>query len=113
MQVEHPYAGEGDGVPPAQVDVDGDARAVEDGTFEVHEDERGWLRDFAERYDADPDDLLLEEDVLPDGASDTSRDLAAIIDDGECPWCDEYDGENVAQHASSAHPDEWDAYKED
>lgn len=34
------------------------------------------------------------------------------IESGQCPWCDEYGGENVAQHASSAHPDLWSEYRE-
>ena len=40
-------------------------------------------------------------------------DPADMIEAGECPWCSDYEGEGVAQHAASAHPDEWDAYKED
>jgi hypothetical protein len=35
------------------------------------------------------------------------------IEQGVCPWCDDYEGDAVAQHASSAHPDEWADYKED
>ena len=34
-------------------------------------------------------------------------------DSDECPFCDAYEGENVAQHASQAHPDEWADYSED
>ena len=34
-----------------------------------------------------------------------------LISEGVCPWCDEYSGEHVGQHASSAHPDRWDAFK--
>jgi len=30
---------------------------------------------------------------------------------GECPWCDEYEGEHVGRHASRAHPDAWEKYK--
>ncbi|MFC7044294.1 hypothetical protein ACFQH6_20465 [Halobacteriaceae archaeon GCM10025711] len=45
----------------------------------------------------------------PEGDATT----ADVIESSVCPWCDEYEGENVGQHASSAHPDEWDAYKED
>lgn len=43
--------------------------------------------------------------------TDAERDIAGQIDMGVCPWCDEYEGEYLGQHASSAHPDEWDAYK--
>lgn len=40
-------------------------------------------------------------------------DPAVQIDEGACPWCppdDRYEGDHVGRHASSAHPDEWDAY---
>jgi hypothetical protein len=33
-----------------------------------------------------------------------------MIDAGVCPWCDDYEGDHVGRHASSAHPDEWGAY---
>ena len=39
------------------------------------------------------------------------RDIEQLIIAGECPWCDDYSGEHVGQHASSAHPDEWAAYQ--
>lgn len=29
------------------------------------------------------------------------------LEQGVCPWCDDYEGDGVAQHASSAHPDRW------
>lgn len=35
------------------------------------------------------------------------------IERGTCPWCSDYEGDHVGQHASSAHPDEWLAYKGD
>jgi hypothetical protein len=35
------------------------------------------------------------------------------LDGGDCPWCQEYSGENVKQHASAAHPKLWSDYKED
>lgn len=28
------------------------------------------------------------------------------LEDG-CPWCDDYDGDHVPEHASQAHPEEW------
>lgn len=37
---------------------------------------------------------------------------AALIDDGECPWCEDYSGEHVGQHASSAHPELWREYRD-
>ena len=35
------------------------------------------------------------------------RDTAELIGAGVCPWCDEYTGDYIGQHASSAHPDAW------
>lgn len=47
------------------------------------------------------------EETIEDDASD---DIDTLIEEGVCPWCgDDYDG--VAQHASSAHPDEYEAYR--
>lgn len=64
------------------------------------------------------------EVVDGDGSTDTTyegRDVEEIgdeviadtLDDGECPWCHDYEGDAVGQHAASAHPDAWDDYKED
>jgi len=39
--------------------------------------------------------------------------IAERLSDGECPWCDDYRGDAVGQHAASAHSDAWDDYKED
>lgn len=53
-------------------------------------------------------------DLSDDSDSDPPEEPRTIADDieaGVCPWCDGYDGEYVGQHASSAHPDQWDAYK--
>ena len=36
--------------------------------------------------------------------------LADAVESGVCPWCDDYEGDHVGQHASSAHPDAWDEY---
>jgi len=67
MQVEHPLAGDGDGRPPSNVDVDGDSVAVDDnGRFEIPEERSGWLRRFAEGYDVEPDALVYEADGPPD-----------------------------------------------
>lgn len=52
-------------------------------------------------------DLGVDEDTAA-----PSREVEAILDDGECPWCDEYSGDHPAQHASSAHRDEWREYTE-
>lgn len=45
------------------------------------------------------------------GDDATAADVAEIIDDGICPWCDD-EYQNVPAHASAAHPDDWDAYAE-
>ena len=78
----------------------------------------------SELYD-DPDDEALDDAdkvrpvtvaegaVPPDDGFDTD---AAAVEAGVCPWCpadDRYEGDHVGRHASSAHPDEWDAYKID
>ena len=50
-----------------------------------------------------------------DSASDSGMhdgDIEKLIEAGECPWCNSYSGDHVGQHASSAHPEEWNAYKE-
>jgi hypothetical protein len=39
-------------------------------------------------------------------------DVEALIDDGVCPWCEEYEGDYLGQHASSAHPEKWTEYRE-
>lgn len=68
--------------------------------------------------DCTPLDSASESDTdEPDGEEERSRE--SLIEDGRCPWCieegaeDPYKGEHVGQHASSAHPEEWDAYKND
>ncbi|WP_135363450.1 hypothetical protein [Halosimplex halophilum] len=73
-----------------------------DGAFAGYLSERG---DFERVDDAGEDITADEVESLADDV------IAERIDAGECPWCDEYEGENVGQHASSAHPDAWDDYK--
>ena len=80
MQVKHPQAGDGDGVPPAKVDVNGEKVPVdEDGTFEV--DSESWLQRFANGYDTDLDDLLVDEDDSSND-EDTEANEASDSDDG-------------------------------
>lgn len=51
--------------------------------------------------------------IIPTGDDRADHDQAAIaIENGACPWCDDYEGDAVAQHASSAHPEEWAAYQD-
>jgi hypothetical protein len=81
--------------------------------------------DPSELYDIPDADALADADkVRPVTVADdpeTIRDSdfetdAAAVDAGVCPWCpddDPYEGDHVGRHASSAHPDEWDAYRDD
>jgi len=76
MEVTHPYAGEGDGVPPAQVDVDGESVTVDgDGTFEV--DSESWLQRFADRHDVDPTTLVDGQDASGDNADGVGDETVA------------------------------------
>lgn len=50
-------------------------------------------------------DHTLFPSILPEDAEAEAK-TATDPDDG-CPWCDEYRGDYLAQHAASAHPDEW------
>jgi hypothetical protein len=89
MKIKHPRAGDGPGVPPARVDVNGESRVVDDdGTFEA--DGEAWLRRFAARHDVDPGDILVEDGPPPDNEAGTCD---AVKSDGEvcgrdlpCPY---------------------------
>ena len=60
------------------------------------------------------DDGTPEDTAGDDSPSeDEPESVAEAIDDGRCPWCDDYEGDAVGQHAASAHSDEWDEYKEE
>ena len=82
----------------------GDFTAVDVTTVEYDE-----VDDAGGGESETPDEDVHEEDGPPDPVT---FDIADTIEAGKCPWCDEYEGENVGQHASSAHPDKWTAYKE-
>jgi len=90
----------------------GDIVDVSAGDAKYLVEERG---DFAYVDDAAATDGPADETHgQEDGPSDpVTFDVADTIEAGKCPWCDDYEGDNVGMHASSAHPDEWDAYKED
>jgi len=60
---------------------------------------------FGDDSDSDLEPSESESEMLP-------RDIEQLIEGGECPWCDSYSGDHVGQHASSAHPQKWQAYKE-
>ncbi|QLG47899.1 hypothetical protein [Natrinema halophilum] len=55
----------------------------------------------------DADDVV---DTLEEAEKPRPEDA---IEMGLCPWCSEYEGENVGMHASRSHPDEWDEYNEE
>ncbi len=63
----------------------------------------------------EPCDRHLDEGGESDATEWADRPAAAM-EAGVCPWCesddDRYEGENVGQHASSAHPEEWTEYRE-
>jgi len=94
--------------PEADVQVD----APRARTLQIRSDEDGrYCGPPAEYADAVRAHLgVTERSENESGADDEAESVS--LDDG-CPWCDEYDGANVGQHASSAHSDEWAAYKAD
>ena len=97
-----------------RISTHGDTHEVSKSGAEYLCDELGHF----ERLDATEAEF---REVNDDDAEDTGEALesaddkadAMLIEAGECPWCDDYEGENVGQHASSAHPDAWNDYKED
>jgi len=42
-----------------------------------------------------------------------NRDVAQLIELGSCPWCEKDGFESVGRHASAAHPNEWQDYRDD
>ena|SRR6056297_3631314 len=60
----------------------------------------------------DPDPAQMCPDCSPSAIS-VGPDARDLIDASICPWCDSYEGDHVGQHASSAHPEKWDAYTDD
>lgn len=71
----------------------------DDGTFES--DDKAAVRALAQAYDTTVADLRV-------GTDDDSAGESGETDG--CPFCGEYDGANVAQHAAQAHPDQWADY---
>lgn len=49
---------------------------------------------------------------VEDSAEMHERDIEQLIEAGECPWCNDYSGEHVGQHASATHPEKWNEYNE-
>ena len=53
------------------------------------------------------------DEEIPEESSDADPEsVTDAIKAGECPWCEDYEGDGVPQHAGSAHPEEWQSYKE-
>jgi len=91
-----------------------DVDVAQGETVTVDEDTAAHLQKHGEfeAVDKTKEDSVGQEDGPPD-STETTDGLEETINAGECPWCDEYEGDAVGQHAASAHPDAWDDYKED
>lgn len=108
VRLRHPRAlSDVAGHPPRTIPSDavGERVTVDDaGEFAI--DDPDDARDLAAAYD------LAVTDLLVDAAAERD-DIPDAIAAGVCPWCppdERYEGEHVGQHASSAHPEAWDAY---
>jgi len=88
--------------------TDGDEHEVDDGTADRLTDDHRF-----ELVETTTDDDDADDDSEPSGEDGDEPTAADQIDDGVCPWCDEYEGSAVGIHASSAHPDAWDEYRGD
>lgn len=42
--------------------------------------------------------------------TDEESEITEALEAGECPWCDDYEGDYPETHARQAHPDEWEAF---
>jgi len=77
--------------------------------------------DPSDLYDTPDADALADAEKVRPVTRDENDDAnfesdAAAVEAGVCPWCpddDRYEGDHVGRHASSAHPDAWDAFKSD
>ena len=102
MRVVHPRALR-NAAPPAVTVGRTTYRVASDGTVECPDARVTEIAErLAEVYDMTPDDLVYEEDGPPDGGARSDTD--------GCPFCDEYAGEHVANHAAQAHPERWDDF---
>lgn len=52
--------------------------------------------------DSNSDDPIDADDV---------QTVAEIFDAGDCPWCDEFDGQAPKQHAARSHADRYQDWK--
>lgn len=92
----------------------GDVHDVSESAAEYLCEEVGFFERLGDVTDVEyaevePDDEIDAETVEELG----DAVIEQRIDAGECPWCSDYEGENVGMHASRAHPDAWDDYTED
>lgn len=91
----------------------GDIHDVSEAAAEYLCDEVGYF-DRANVTDVEYEEVEKDDDTPGSDAGLEYEEVSAIedrIDAGECPWCDDYEGDGVPQHAASAHADEWAAYK--
>jgi hypothetical protein len=115
MRVRHPYTLEAD-APPVDSYVHIGGRR---NTHPVDDDGVIWVAggvsrsavaSWAAGYGYELTELIVDDGESDDSDASNGADADAMLDNGVCPWCDEYAGNHVGQHASSAHPDEWDEY---
>lgn len=59
--------------------------------------------------DEDVEPLRPDEDRPGDGALTT---ISQAFDNGECAWCDDYNGGYPERHARKAHPERYTEWKE-
>jgi hypothetical protein len=114
-EVRHPRADRD--ASPAAVTVGTNTYSVDaDGVIDCPDSEVSAVADvLADVYGVDRDRILTNADAESGSVLVNADDKsdAMLIDAGVCPWCDEYDGDNVGLHASRAHPDQWADYKDD
>ena len=96
-----------DSLSPGQADDYGD---YDDGVLTV--DREATAAELAEYPNVERLDGDATPEVGPEETGSQNVDIDAQVDAGVCPWCDDYEGDYLGQHASSAHPDAWDAYNE-
>lgn len=90
VRITHPHAlGDDPRDPPSVVPGgSGGSPVAADGTFDAPD--AGFVARLADAYGVAPSELLTDE----------------------CPFCDDYDGDAVGQHAANAHAEAWDDFTE-
>lgn len=95
MQVIHPRALEGD-VPRIAVDVNGDHVTLDaEGQFEIPDDARGWVANFASAHGVAVEDIVIEAD---DDEYDemTFDELYALAQEHDIPGRSSMDSDELA-----------------